>query len=333
MTRTLVDQPEEELEPRKPGGRVLTVLLVLLSLGFLAWAALPLGGLEFDRYTVALVALTPYAALVGAVLALLGLLLRRWLTALVVGLVTALLAFTVVPRAMSSTAPVQGVPLRVLSVNAYFGQADAEKVVELVRRNQVDVLSLQELTPELVDRLDAAGLAAELPHRVFEAGPKADGSGIAARYPLRELDLVPGSTLAQPSALLERPGSPPVEIVAVHTLYPMGRDTYDVWRREMVELGQLPLDGTPRVLAGDFNATLDHSRLGDLIGRGYTDAAAATGAGLRATWPEGWFPPPVAIDHVLTTPEITPQSFEVFPMPGADHRAVLATLAVGRGGS
>ncbi|MER7014953.1 endonuclease/exonuclease/phosphatase family protein [Saccharopolyspora sp. NPDC000359] len=329
MTRTWVEQVEEELEPRKPGGRVLSALLVLLSLGFLAWAALPLGGLEFDRCTVALVALTPYAALVGAVLALLGLLLRRWLTALVVGLVTVLLVFSVVPRAWSNTAPTQGDPLRVLSINAYFGQADAEEIVELVRRNQVDVLSLQELTPELVDRLDAAGLGAQLPHRVFRAGPKAEGSGIAARHPLRELDLVPDSTLAQPSALLMRPGSPPVEVVAVHTLYPMGSSTYDVWRREMVDLGQLPVNGTPRVLAGDFNATLDHSRLGDLVGRGYTDAAAATGAGLRATWPEGWFPPPVAIDHVLTTPEVVPQSFEVFPVPGADHRAVLATLVVG----
>lgn len=326
MTRTLVEAPDEELEPRKPGGRTATALLVLASLCFLVWAALPLGGLEFDRYTVALVALTPYAVLVGAVLALFGLLLRRWLTALVVGLVTALLVFSVAPRAMSSTTPAQGIPLRVLSVNAYFGQADAAAVVDLVRRHQVDVLSLQELTPELVDRLDSAGLGAELPHRVFHAGPKADGSGIAARYPLRELDLLPESTLAQPSALLDRPGSPPVEIVAVHTLYPMGRDTYDVWRREMVALGQQPLNGTPRVLAGDFNATLDHVRLGDLIGRGYTDAAAATGSGLRATWPESWFPPPVALDHVLTTPEIAPQSFDVFPVPGADHRAILATL-------
>ncbi|RKT83884.1 Uncharacterized conserved protein YafD, endonuclease/exonuclease/phosphatase (EEP) superfamily [Saccharopolyspora antimicrobica] len=326
MTRTLVEQPEEELEPRKPGGPVLTVLLVLLSLGFLAWAALPLGGLEFDRYTVALVALTPYAVVAGAVLTLFGLLLRRWLTMLVVGLVTVLLVLSVAPRTMSSAAPSQGAELRVLSVNAYFGQADAAAVVELVGRHEVDVLSLQELTPELVDRLDRAGLGAELPHRVFSPGPKADGSGIAARYPLRELDLVPESTLAQPSALLDRPGSPPVEIVAVHPLYPMGRETYDVWRREMTELGQLPLNGTPRVLAGDFNATLDHARLGDLIGRGYTDAAAATGAGLSATWPEGWFPPPVAIDHVLTTPELTPQSFEVFRVPGADHRAILATL-------
>ncbi|MGW1678414.1 endonuclease/exonuclease/phosphatase family protein [Saccharopolyspora sp. NPDC002376] len=329
MTRTSAELEEEQLERRKPGGGVITALLALASLGFLAWAALPLAGMEFDRYTVALVALTPYALLTGAVIALFALLLRRWLTLLIVGLVTVMLAFSVVPRAISSATPAQGgVALRVLSINAYFGQADAAAIVDLVRQHEVDVLSMQELTPELVDRLDAAGLAEELPHRVFHAGPMADGSGIAARYPLRELDLLPKSTLAQPTALLQRPGSPPVEIVSVHPLYPMGRDTYDVWRRELIDLGQLQLTGTPRVLAGDFNATLDHVRLGDLIGRGYTDAAAATGSGLHATWPAGWFPPPVAIDHVLTTPEIAPQSFDVFPVSGADHRAILATLVV-----
>ncbi|MDA3624769.1 endonuclease/exonuclease/phosphatase family protein [Saccharopolyspora sp. WRP15-2] len=328
MTRTLAEPEEERLERRKPGGGVVTALLALVSLGFLAWAALRLAGMEFDRYTVALVALTPYALLTGAVIALLALLLRRWLTLLIVGLVTVALAFSVVPRAVSSTAPAQGVALRVLSINTYFGQADAAAIVDLVRQHEVDVLSLQELTPELVGRLDAAGLGAELPHRVFHAGPMADGSGIAARYPLRELDLLPKSTLAQPTALLQRPGSPPVEIAAVHTLYPMGADTYSRWRQEMIDLGQLRLTGTPRVLAGDFNATLDHARLRSLIGTGYTDAAAATGSGLRATWPAGWFPPPVALDHVLTTPEIAPQSFDVFPVSGADHRAILATLVV-----
>nr|WP_218888510.1 endonuclease/exonuclease/phosphatase family protein [Saccharopolyspora hordei] len=325
----MVEEPEQQTGARGRGRRVLSVVLAVVGVGFAAWAALPLLGWDVDRYTVALVALTPYGVLVGAVLALAGLLLRQWPTALLVGLVTVLLAVGVAPRAVSSAPPARGGELRVLSVNAYFGQADAARVVDLVRRHDVDVLSLQELTPELVARLDAAGLAAELPHRVFHAGPKAEGSGIAARYPLRELDLVPDSTLAQPSALLERPGSRPVEVVAVHTLYPMGSDTHDVWRRELGDLGQVPLTGTPRVLAGDFNATLDHTGLGDLLGRGYTDAAAATGAGLDATWPAGWFPPPVVLDHVLTTAGITPQAFEVFPVPGADHRAVLATLVVG----
>jgi endonuclease/exonuclease/phosphatase (EEP) superfamily protein YafD len=333
MDRTLLVEREQEPEERprrKPGGTAVTVLLLLAALGFLAWAALPLAGLDANRYTVALVALTQYATLAGIVLTLLGLVLRRWLTALVVGLVTAALVVFVAPRAIPNVTPAQGVPLRVLSLNTYFGEADAAQVVDLVRQNQVDVLSLQELTPEMVAALDAAGLSEELPFRVFQPGPKADGSGIASRHPLRELSLVPPTTLAQPSARVDLPGERDFEIVSVHPLYPMGQDTAQVWGRDLRALPAPAADGTPRVLAGDFNATLDHTRLKYLLGLGYTDVAEVTGGGLHPTWPGpgSWFPPPVTIDHVLTSKGVEPQSYRTFEVAGADHRAILATVVL-----
>ncbi|MBB5153941.1 endonuclease/exonuclease/phosphatase family protein [Saccharopolyspora phatthalungensis] len=333
MDQTLLAEPEQEEWPRrKPGGSAVTVLLLLAALGFLAWSALPLAGLDTNRYTVALVALTPYAALTGIVLALLCLVLRRWLTALIVAVVTATLVLFIAPRAVPNVTPAQGMPLRVLSVNSYLGEADATQLVDLVRQNHVDVLSLQELTPELVARLDAAGLAAELPYRVFRPGPKADGSGIAARHPLRELSLVPSTTLAQPSARLDLPGERHLEFVAVHPLYPMGRDTTAVWGRDLAALPNPADDGTPRILAGDFNATLDHTRLKYLIGMGYTDVAKVTGGGLYPTWPGPgtWFPPPVTIDHVLTSKGIAAQSYRTFDVAGSDHRAILATVVLTR---
>ena len=59
-------------------------------------------------------------------------------------------------------------------------------------------------------------------------------------------------------------------------------------------------DGRLRILAGDFNATLDHAELRRILDTGYQDAAAQVGAGLHGTWPrDRAFPPPVTIDHVL----------------------------------
>ncbi|GAA0510657.1 endonuclease [Saccharopolyspora subtropica] len=327
----LVEPEHDSLPRREHRGAAVSAVLSTAAVGFLAWAALPLFGLESNRYAIALVALTQYAAVAGISLALLALLLRRWLTALVVGLVSAALAYSVVPRAIPDSArAAEGVPLRVLSLNAYVGQADAAQVVDLVRRNQVDVLSLQELTPQLVAALDAAGLAGLLPYRVFHAGPKADGSGIASRYPLRELSLVPPTTLAQPSALVDVPGARDVEFVAVHPLYPMGRGTADVWDRELAALPQPSLDGRRRVLAGDFNATLDHARLRELLDRGYTDAGASTGGGLSPTWPGqgAWFPPPVTIDHVLVGGGVSVNAYRVFDVAGTDHRAIFAHLTL-----
>jgi endonuclease/exonuclease/phosphatase (EEP) superfamily protein YafD len=81
------------------------------------------------------------------------------------------------------------------------------------------------------------------------------------------------------------------------------------------------------VVAGDFNATLDHSALrAGTAGCG--DAAAQRGAGLTPTWGpsprfRGIGP---QIDHVFATEGITAETFDVHDVDGSDHRAVLTTL-------
>jgi endonuclease/exonuclease/phosphatase (EEP) superfamily protein YafD len=83
-----------------------------------------------------------------------------------------------------------------------------------------------------------------------------------------------------------------------------------------------------RVLAGDFNATLDHALLRRLLDTGYRDAAATVGAGLVGTWgPYDGDPiPPVVIDHVLADRRVGVVAVSVHRVPGSDHRAVLASL-------
>lgn len=329
-----VEQVPDDAQPdqgrRAPGGSVVTVLLLCVAVPFLTWAVLPLVGYDRDPYTAALVALTQYAVPVGGVLVVLGLLLRRWLTTLLVLLATIGLVFLVAPRALPNTsAPVQGTPVKVMSINLYFGEAEAQRAVELVRNQQVDVLVLQELTSELADTLDRAGLTELLPHRVFEPRPGADGSGIASRWPLRELSLAPDSTMQQPSALVDAPGPGDFELVGVHPVIPVG-DTAR-WQDELRALPEPARDGAgPRVLAGDFNATLDHSPMRRLLGQGYRDAAATTGDGLQGTWPgtDVRLPPPMTIDHVLVSGGVTVQGYQRFDVGGSDHRAILAHLTL-----
>ena len=84
-----------------------------------------------------------------------------------------------------------------------------------------------------------------------------------------------------------------------------------------------------RILAGDFDATLDHAELRDVAGGGYEDAGDVLGSGLRTTWPSD---PrtrlPVTIDHVLADACCAPHSLDTFPMAGSDHRALLGELAL-----
>lgn len=335
LTRRGAPRPPEPVEPkrRRPGGKLAGVLLLLVAAPVVVLSALRGVGFDQQKHAAAAIALTPYALPAAAVLAVLALLLKRWLLAIVLVLCTVLLGMIVLPRAFVKARPIAvGTQVRVLSVNLFFGRADAATVVKLARGAKADVLSLQELTPEAVAALDAAGLGQELPFRVFEPGAGATGTGIAARHPLTRIALgrtpAPGA-YAQPAALVNLPGPRGLEVMAVHPRDPVGPKGAESW---LLDLGALPeprTEGPARVLAGDFNATLDHSPLRRLLGQGYQDAADQAGAGLTSTWPaRGAFPPPVTLDHVLVDKRCPVDRFDVFDVAGSAHRSVLATFTV-----
>ena len=293
-----------------------------------AWVVVRAFGLERGYPMVPLLAYTPLAAVAALALALGAALLRERAAAaaaLVLGLV---LAGFVAPRALGGASGAEGgsgPALRVLTANLHQEPATAEGLVALARSTRADVLSVQELTPEVERALAAAGLAEVLPERVVEPREGSIGAGLYARVPLRRL---PGAGPSAPAAARVRVGdAAPFELYAVHPTAPRGRASMAAWRDGLRALPPATRDGAVRVLAGDFNATLDNAELRRVVDRGYEDAAAETGAGLRATWPSGRrFPPPVTIDHVLADTRAGWREVRVYPVPHSDHRAVLAEV-------
>ncbi|MGW5680861.1 endonuclease/exonuclease/phosphatase family protein [Nonomuraea sp. NPDC003754] len=295
---------------------------------FLLWAAARVGGLEQGSITTQLMTATPYAA-AGSVVPLLLALASRNRAACAVALVTtAALGFSVLPRALGTADATAGRPLRVLTLNLLFGEAEAAPVVELVRRLNPDVLSTQELTPDAVERLDAAGLKDVMPYRVLEAEYGPGGSGLYAKYPLTQVwDQAPPIGNNMPLAVLALPGGKPVQLMAVHPVPPLGPQVRD-WNAALRALPAASGD-VVRVLAGDFNASLDHAAMRELLGRGYKDAADEVGRGLVPTWPANKrIPPVITIDHVLVDSRAGVREVSVHTMPGTDHRAVFAGLTV-----
>jgi endonuclease/exonuclease/phosphatase family metal-dependent hydrolase len=211
----------------------------------------------------------------------------------------------------------------------FFGEGDAEVIVALVREVRADVLCLQELTADAVTRLKQAGLDELMPHTLHElrgSKPASNGSGIYSRFPLGEGPVVPPSRMAQPTALLELPDGDEVELICVHPCAPgvrrWGGPT--AWRDE---LRALPPPGKlPRVLAGDFNATLDHAAFRDVLRLGYADAAQQTGNALVPTWGRPGRGALVPLDHVLVSPGCAVRAFSVHVVPRSDHRAVYAEI-------
>jgi endonuclease/exonuclease/phosphatase family metal-dependent hydrolase len=234
----------------------------------------------------------------------------------------------VLPRGAGQTGA-GGPRLRVLTANVLVGGVDERRLVELVRERRVDILSVQELTPEFGDALREAGLEKLLPHDVVAPDGGATGTGIYSRLPLREAGPLPLTVHHQVVARTRWRPVGAFEVVAVHPPPPTSPQHIDEWTQS---LRVLPHGDEPRLLLGDFNATLDHRELRRLLGTGYTDAADATGAGLKPTWPVNRSRPPITIDHVLATASFEPARVEVIHLPGADHRAVYAELAVASDG-
>ncbi|MCW2501804.1 MAG: Endonuclease/exonuclease/phosphatase, partial [Actinomycetia bacterium] len=285
-----------------------------------------LAGLDsYDRsgFVSAPLAFTPYVGAFSVFLLVLALVTRRRVL-VAVALVTVLaFGYALVPRVLGD--PVGRPDLRVLTVNLRLGQASAPAVVALIRQSRPDVVSLQELTPGAVARLDAAGLASVLPFRALSPLSGASGTGLLARYPLT----APGnvdqrSTFLMTTAVLRVPGHGPVTLVAVHTSPPIPGSAAGRWQRDFA---LLPHAGSgAAVLAGDYNATLDHAPLRSLIGTGYADAAAASGHGFVRSWPTDKWLPPVTIDHVLIR-GLHAFTVRGVTIPNTDHRALLADLS------
>jgi endonuclease/exonuclease/phosphatase (EEP) superfamily protein YafD len=294
------------------------------------WALVRVFGLDRGVPLAPLMAFTPYVAVAAFLVAGIALALRNWAAAGVTALVTLCLAAAVLPRAIGdgTVDPAGRETLTVLSANIYRGKADPAALVELVDRNEADLLAVQELTPRFARGLRAAGIGRRLPHAVVEVQKGAAGGGIYSRLPLRPIASGSQTFFRQPRVALRLPDGRRVRVVDIHPLTP-GRTGIDVWEDS---LGDLPAtgEGAPWILVGDFNATLDHSRLREVLDRGYRDAGDVAGEGLVPTWPnrDHDLPLVITIDHILADARLGIVDYGVEDLPGSDHRSIHAELAL-----
>lgn len=295
----------------------------------LLWALIRTFGLERGFPLTPLMAYTPYVAVLAVLFAGVAVALRNWAAAVVAALVAACLLAAVLPRAFGSgeTLPAGDVPLDVLSANIHHGTADPAALMDLIARRDPDVVSVQELTPRFARELEQVGMRRLFPHAVLSLRFHVSGAGIYSRLPLRELEEGDPYGFRMPRAEVLLPDGRAVRIVDVHPYTPK-RQLLDRWRDGLQSLPSTG-EGTPWVLVGDFNATLDHKEMRAVIDRGYRDAGDVTGKGLETTWPkERILLPPVTIDHVLADERMAIADYVVEDLPGSDHRAIYARLGV-----
>lgn len=312
---------------------VTTAALWLLAGGFTGWAVFRISGLESGYPAFALVAFTPWVGLLAPLGAAVSLLLGRRLPAVAMALSALLLAAVLAPRALPNGPPdpaPAGPELRVLGANLLVGSADIDSLVDRALELEVDVISYSELTPQAANALTLSELGRELPHRRFQTAPGTNGTGLMSRYPLRALPAPGerGNDLPTIIAEAQLPDGTLAELYSIHPFPPVGAVAVKQLELYLDAIPPADTGGAPRVLIGDFNATLDNGSLQDVVASGYVDAAAAAGKGLEWTWPKRMYPPPVTIDHVIADERVEILDYETYELPRSDHRMVFASLGI-----
>ena len=316
---------------RRPGGRV--VGLVLWVVGGLVLAMTLVRAVPYDGVTplAQVVGVTPWVVPLALLVAATALVLRRRFLAILCAVALVVQVAWVAPffvPGQGIEADAQGT-LRVLTVNAYFGQADAAAVVQMVRDQEADVLAVVELTADFHDSLESAGLEAVMPHHVdAKVGTGSPGSGLWSKTALTDPDTTEWSTFAMPAATVDVDGTP-VRVTAVHPVPPLPEIT-GVWHQEMADLARRAHDEPlPQVLLGDFNSTYDHASFRAVLGDRFHDATRTAGRGLNLSWPVGERVPTfLDLDHVVVDEGMRVDDLESLVVPGSDHRALAVTVQV-----
>ena len=237
--------------------------------------------------------------------------------------------------------------LTTFSFNTHYSEAHKVELAVAIRRAAAEVVVLPETSAEygqaIADLLAQDGLR----YTVFSAGDQkydADPTTVLVSAVLGDYEQAQapagaghGTVLLRPAGEAELNGHRRPTILGVHTHAPVPGSMEEWLASVEVVVGQCRgagSDGAGQgpepglVIAGDFNATLDHAPMKDL--GGCADAALEAGIGGVSTWPTSSHTTLLGspIDHVLADSATwSARSASVLALSGSDHRALVVELS------
>jgi endonuclease/exonuclease/phosphatase (EEP) superfamily protein YafD len=202
-----------------------------------------------------------------------------------------------------------------------------------IAASHADVVVLQELTPVHLRQLVTHGCLDNYPWQAVNAQSGPTGMGLWARTPITEERWLNIDGFPQLRATLSVPGTAPWQLYGVHLPAPV-RGQLVSWSDSFLALRDAvdqdrQHEAGPVLLAGDFNATLAHQPMHELLGTGLRDAAVSAHRQWQMTWPNGHriLPRLYRIDHVLVSERIRVVHYQLGRGVGSDHRPLLVELA------
>lgn len=219
----------------------------------------------------------------------------------------------------------------VMTSNLRLGEADPAQVLSVALAHHVDVLVLEEVTPQVIAGMESGGL-----HRAFPYSIGSPGYGRVGLMVFSVHKLGPAVRLATYTQGWRVPvhvDHHTVTLIAVHPIAPT--TSVQDWATDQATIRKAAAEQKgPTMVVGDFNASLDLKPLRGLTAEGYQDAATQAKSGWQPTWPSTGFrrlsflPSLFALDHVFLRGGLQATQTETVTIDGTDHRSLLATVAL-----
>lgn len=242
-----------------------------------------------------------------------------WLLAWVLLASTALARPQPAPESSSAGYPT----LKVAQLNVLKFNGKHHLVTQEVLSLQADVLAFQEVDKRWADRLVAA-LSADYPYYSLAPQDNCYGMALFSRQPLQGVQLRLWEGYPAISARIQKEGQDTL-ILSLHAASPMNPERFRARNRQLWAAAQLiRQEALPAVVIGDFNTVpWDPALRPLLLGAGMQDSRNSH---YSATWPSPLGRLGIPIDYVLHSPHWQALSHQTFPIPGSDHKGLVATL-------
>ena len=212
------------------------------------------------------------------------------------------------------------------TANVLFFEGRPDDIAASIAIADPDIVVLQEMRGQFASELAADPRMAGYVHRSTDTSGAPESTAVWSRWPIARTEIERLGSVPVAHNLIESPhGS--FEVTGIHLTAPAVPANVGPWLDELSAMATYET-ASPRILAGDFNATTDHRPFREVLDRGWTDVHEIKGCGFDATWPVGrGLPFPVLrLDHVLVTGHFDVLSVDFGDPGGSDHRPVITTV-------
>lgn len=226
--------------------------------------------------------------------------------------------------------------IRVMTLNCRYGRANAEQIIDIAKKYNVDTLLLQEVSEALVKKLFDCDIDKLFTtHQIGEKSAN-DNGGFNAIFTKYSVQKSLGKSIKFNAAniplITTKIDNITVNFASAHTKSPMrGCAAWSEGILSLSNICEIEKDENSKILtviAGDFNSIFDHPSFRKLLKSGLRDTAIELGMRLR-TWPAWLRWPNITLDHVLFKSNncfAKPQFHKSIVIDGTDHLAYITYI-------